>query len=53
MIRSAAAALWATLEKFPLEKSGKFAARLEESLHAATVFIVWLRIWVFGALNLN
>ena len=33
---SAAAALWATLQKFPLEKSGKFAARLEESLHAAT-----------------
>jgi glutamate/tyrosine decarboxylase-like PLP-dependent enzyme len=32
---SAAAALWATIQKFPLEKSGKFAARLEESLQAA------------------
>ena len=32
---SSAAALWATIQKFPLEKSGKFAARLEESLNAA------------------
>ena len=32
---SSAAALWATLQKFPLEKSGKFAARLDESLNAA------------------
>lgn len=32
---AAAAALWATLQKFPLEKGGEFAQRLEHSLAAA------------------
>ena len=32
---AAAAALWATLQKFPLEKGGEFAKRLEHSLAAA------------------
>jgi len=32
---AAAAALWATLQKFPLEKGGVFAQRLEHSLAAA------------------
>jgi glutamate/tyrosine decarboxylase-like PLP-dependent enzyme len=32
---AAAAALWATLQKFPLEKGGEFAQRLEFSLAAA------------------
>lgn len=32
---TAAAALWATMKKFPLEKDGRFAKRLQESLLAA------------------
>ena len=32
---SAAAALWATMKKFPLTKDGRFAKRLQESLLAA------------------
>ena len=35
---SSAAALWATMQKFPLQKTGIFASRLEESLKAANGF---------------
>ena len=40
---AAAAALWATLQRFPLQNHGEFSQRLESSRHAAEILSKWIQ----------